>query len=43
MAAVAIVQGSGICPLTKGIPLWPASGSWATPGGPGYVDVDPNA
>lgn len=43
MAAVAIVKTEGICPLTKGIPLWTASGSWATPGGPGYVDVDPNA
>ena len=41
MAAVAIVQGEGVCPLTKGITLWTASGSWATPGGPGYVDVDP--
>lgn len=41
MAAVAIVKTTGICPLTSGQTLWTASGSWATPGGPGYVDVKP--
>lgn len=43
MAAVPIVKGTGVCPLTLGVRLWTASGSWATPGGPGYQDNDPNA
>lgn len=43
MAVVAIVQGYGICPLTKGLRLWvDPEDTWETPGGPGYVDVDPN-
>lgn len=42
MAAVAIVQASGVCPLTAGVRLWvdPAA-VWTAAGGPGYVDVDP--
>lgn len=42
MAAVPIVQGSGVCPVTKGIKLWvDPEASWASAGGPGYVDEDP--
>lgn len=43
MAAVPIVQESGLCPLTIGVRLWvDPNASWASDGGPGYVDVDPN-
>ncbi len=43
MAAVPIVQEEGIAPETQGDRLWvdPES-TWEDPGGPGYVDVDPN-
>lgn len=43
MSAVSIVQESGLCPLTIGEELWvDPDASWATPGGPGYVDTDPS-
>lgn len=41
MAAVSNGKNPGRCPLTLGIALWTATGSWDTPGGPGYVDVKP--
>lgn len=42
MAAVPLVIGSGRCPLTLGTRLWvDPEASWASAGGPGYVDVDP--
>ena len=43
MATVPIVQNSGQGPETLGIELWvDPEASWASAGGPGYVDADPN-
>lgn len=42
MAAVTVANSSGKCPVTRGLKLWvDPEASWASAGGPGYVDVDP--
>lgn len=43
MAAVTVANSSGKCPLTRGLKLWvDPEATWDDPGGPYYVDVDPN-
>lgn len=43
MAAVPLVIEEGRCPLTLGEDLWvDPEASWASAGGPGYVNTDPN-
>jgi len=43
MAAVTVANSSGKCPLTRGLTLWvDPEASWASAGGPYYVNVDPN-
>lgn len=42
MATYAIIQESGLAPETRGLKLYvDPEASWASPGGPGYTDVDP--